>query len=248
MAIHKIHAVPRDLPHARLYLDDIEEISGILLEVVAEALADSGRRRESNLGSPAQSQAGKAATEAVTARDLNVSYTIGDTRMDSVADLQTYGGSTSNFKIRVGSWGNNVSFYFSLRPTIELYSLDEERQWSTYGKIKSIFDRRQLRTKNAIAGLPGWLKWSAWILFSTIPTAITLTSMGKSIELYVLTGWLIVLALFAFLLWRRSRVFLVRSHERSKMASEKRRSYARDIIFIAIGAVISQLVSRLFHK
>lgn len=63
MAIHKIHVLPRDLPHARLYLDDIEEISRILLGAAADARAKSVRKFEADMGSVAQSPEGKAATE-----------------------------------------------------------------------------------------------------------------------------------------------------------------------------------------
>jgi hypothetical protein len=188
MAIHKIHAVPDDLPHARLYLDDIEEISRILLEAAAAAQAESARRFEKDLGSDTQSLAGKAAAEAISKRDLHVNYTIGDSRMDSISDLQTYGGSTANFRIQVGTWGNGIRFYFWSKPTIELHSLDDKSQWSTYGKIKSVFERRQLRTKNAIEALPGWLRWAVWLSLMFVPTVIALTGITKPRSLYLIIG------------------------------------------------------------
>lgn len=45
MAITKIIEVPSDLPHARVYLDDIEEIRRILYEALREEREQSDIRR-----------------------------------------------------------------------------------------------------------------------------------------------------------------------------------------------------------
>jgi hypothetical protein len=141
MAIRTIREIPSKLPHAHLYLDDIEEVSTILL-AAAPASADQKEQPR-------------------------IIYTIGDTELDSIADLQTRGGNTTN--LRIGRWGFGLTFRFYAQPEVELYGLGTDQAWATYGKIKSIFDRRQLRIKNAIGSLPRWLKWVLWTALFMIP-------------------------------------------------------------------------------
>ena len=76
MSIRTIHELPSELPHAHLYLEDIEEISKILLE----AYAPYFRERE---------------------KEAKIVYTVGDPRMDSIGDLETHGGTTADLSIGV---------------------------------------------------------------------------------------------------------------------------------------------------
>jgi hypothetical protein len=169
MAIRTIPTVPSELPHARLYLDDIEEISSILLKAAALDLAKWGR-------------------------EARISYAIGDTKMDSIRDLETLGGGTTKFDINVGPWGPSVSFRFYSNPQVLLQSLDAEQAWATYGVVKSIFDRRQLTVKNAVDSLPLWLKLSLWALFVVSPSFIFHAIHGR----YFLIGYGVLLATLSY--------------------------------------------------
>jgi hypothetical protein len=231
MAIHRIRRIPDELPHARLYLDDIEEISKILLE--SHAAAEIGKKAK-------------------------IVYSVGDVQMDSIDDLQTYGGSVANFEIKL-ILGTARATSIKLRsrfvkPRVELYYLDEEKRWAPYGEIKSIFDRRQLRAKNAIETLPAWLKWLLYALvFVAFPQVIFRLKPGdRLVERLILISSLGISALYAFVVLQPSRAFFVRSHERSRMSSEATKANLRAIAFLVLGAVIggaiSQLISRLFHK
>ena len=72
MSIRTIHELPSELPHAHLYLDDIEKISKILLKAYAPCF----RERE---------------------KEAKIVYTVGDPRMDSIGDLETHGGTPRTF-------------------------------------------------------------------------------------------------------------------------------------------------------
>ncbi len=220
MALERIHKLPSELPHARLYLDDIEEVSKTLLEAYAAPLAE--RHQEAK-----------------------VTYTVGDLRMDSIDDLQTRGGSTTELRIALGDFYADVDFRSILNPQIGLYALDEQARWAVYAKIKSIFDKRQLRIKNAILSLPEKLKFALYGMVSVLPYLVFLTQRFPR-GLWILFGWMIFVALLGFTLYRPSRVFFVRSHESSKVSSAARRGYVRDLIFLVLGAVVVKLTEQLF--
>jgi len=82
MVIQKTHKIrgkiPDTLPHAHLYLEDVQEITNILLEATAPVIT---RFRE----------------------ETKVVYRAGDWEMDSIDDLRTLGGSATDFQISVGS-------------------------------------------------------------------------------------------------------------------------------------------------
>ena len=225
MSIRTIHELPSELPHAHLYLDDIEKISKILLKAYAPCFRE--RKKEAK-----------------------IVYTVGDPRMDSIGDLETHGGTTADLSIGVDRF-TRVAFRSGLDPQIHLYSLDEQQCWALYAKIKSIFDRRQLRTKNTLFGLPGWLKVSFWLL-----APVGILSFGLSIlrasnpglwpSLGYWVGYVLLLSPLIFETLRPSRVSFVRSYESSKASRSARKSYIRDLVFLVLGALVGQLIRRLF--
>ncbi len=220
MAIQRIHELPRELPHARLFLDDIEEISMILLNAYTPAPPEE---RE----------------------EAKITYTIGDSRMDSIADLQTLGGSTTKLRISVGDHLRAVEFRGFWNPEIALYSLDEQKRWAVYAKIKSIFDRRRLSMKNAITSLPGWLKALPWASVLLAPYLVWLVPRATLFVLWFLIGYIVLAVALGFVKYRPSRVFLVRSHERSKVSSAAWKVNVRDFVFIVIGGVVTAVVTEI---
>jgi|HubBroStandDraft_4_1064222.scaffolds.fasta_scaffold972667_1 hypothetical protein len=69
--------VPTELPHARLYLDDVQELSLILLDAY------------------------KTKPDDAPAQQPTITYARGNLRMDSIQDLRERGGSTSDLTIKV---------------------------------------------------------------------------------------------------------------------------------------------------
>lgn len=93
-----VQEVPRDLPHARLYLDDIETVTRILTEEVSQVATAQGRDRQTDTPTD----------EGVLADpEVRVLYRIGQEEMDSIDDLLTQGGSVADFEVRIsgaGTW------------------------------------------------------------------------------------------------------------------------------------------------
>jgi hypothetical protein len=219
MAIRTVRHIPDELPHARLYLDDIEEISAILRDAFAPTATKLGI-------------------------ESKVIYKIGDIRMDSIDDLQTRGGSTKELEVSTGGLGPSVRFGSFLNPEVQLHIVDDEEAWAIYGKIRSIFEPRQLRVKNAIAALPEWLKWFVWPF---LPFSLVLTPYSHR-EVYFIVGYVLVTAIIGYVSVRPSRVVLVRYHERRKKASEERAAQIEKLIFLLVGAVIGAAVNYFFRR
>jgi hypothetical protein len=104
----QLREFPTHLPHARLYLDDIESI----VQIVAGGIQPPSD--SSAVGPP-----------------LKVIYRIRREEMDSVADLLDRGGSTSKLEIGIstdpGAGYSNVSLEFdgSDAPTLRIYGVKE---------------------------------------------------------------------------------------------------------------------------
>src|ERR1700690_610014 len=115
MGITRIVKVPYELPHAHLYLDDVEQICGILRDALRTATPDS---------------------------PTVLTFSTKDLQMDSIEDLEEHGRSATNFTIKVsrsavGVFGDcSIELHSLSGPTIYLYSLDSEAAWSTYSKVK----------------------------------------------------------------------------------------------------------------
>jgi len=166
--------------------------------------------------------------------------------MDSIEDLQQRGGSAKEFtiEIMVGYSTSEVSFNSFLNPRISLYTLSESEGWATYGKLKAIFNARRYIIKNAIVDLPGWLKSSLYLLtaFGIYPLLGYTHARSFVYVACVVLAYMVFLGTIAFVMYRPSRVSFVRSHDRSKQASEVRRGYLRDVFMIVVGGVVGKLI------
>jgi hypothetical protein len=220
MAITKVRTVPSELPHAHLYLDDIEEICAILTDAFDSSWNDS-------------------------AQIVTAFYANQETQFDSIADLQEYGGSSSYFTIEVGSYDRLIIHGF-LPPELNLYSLDDQKRWLAHSKIKAVFEVRQYAVKNALSQAPGWLRVTLFALFA-VGTPLLLVAIH--VRHYVFVAYITVLFAFmfcaAFMVFCQSRVSFVRFHERSRVASESRKAWVKAISLIVAGAVIGKIIERL---
>jgi len=223
MATVKIRTHPNELPHAHLYLDDLEEISNILIS--AYKGAEGGE-------------------------NLEVHYNLGDTKMTTISDLEAHGGRTTKMRIELVNaadrWGfdrADINFNGFLNPRIQLSSRDDGHFWSAYSAIKAVFDARRYVLKTAITDLPSRVKTLAYLVFFILLPLVVLPLLDK----YNVRGtgifWAVFIAfavLLGFTLFRPSRVSFVRSRDRWKATSESRARLSRDIILLLIGTAIGK--------
>lgn len=245
MALKQIREIPHTLPIAHLYLDDVADITEILLQARRETL-----ERQDAYYFPDSSEEDR--TERLRKREPKVKYIFGSKKQmsaDSIDDLKFVGGSRTSFEIEVDSSGVEMSWF--AEPRISLAGLDFiENRRAVYQQIQSIFANRGLGLTNALRTIPEWLR----VFFSTPLWALLIlafvdyahVSRNSAIALIGFT-----FGLWALLLWiyvRPSRVFFAEFHEKSKLSSASRRQHFRDFVFALLGGAITFVVEILVKK
>jgi len=228
--------IPDTLPHAHLYLEDVQEITNILLEATAAVLT---KFRE----------------------EAKVVYRAGDLQMDSIDDLRALGGSATDFQVSVGSRSlyNSVQLRRHLEPQIRLYSMGQQECLTVHAKLEAIFDHRRLTIKNAIFHgprwnaifrLPGWLKWLAYVVILVFPTLFSrvvahIHSLSRVVRIgptFFVSYWIFV-ALLAFIYFWPSRVSLVHS---SSTSAARRKAFVAIMLLVTVAVVAGAI--RLFFR
>ena len=232
MAIKRIRDLPNELPHALIYLDDVDEIRNLLTEAYANAV--EARRKE---------------MKSDRKTEIKVVYEVDDLKMDSVEDLIEYGSSAKNFKLEVISDDSTHAEFVMhsfFEPRLRLsWPLQDDVRWAVYGQVKAILERRQLRFKNAILDWPEWLKISSYLLTTIVFGYVPLATHGL-VRVCLFVVWAMLLTMILYVAFRPSRVFFVRSHERSKLSATARQGYIKAIALLFIGGVVGKLIDLLF--
>ena len=231
MVIQKIHKIrdriPDTLPHAHLYLEDVQQITNILLEATAPVLTKFHEKAK-------------------------VVYRVGDLQTDSIDDLRTLGGGATDFQVSVGSRSlyNSVQLRGHLEPQIRLYSMGQQECWAVHGKLEAIFDHRRLTIKNAIFGgpwwnaifrLPGWLKWIAYVailLFPGLLSAVVghVRPLARVVHIgptFFVSYWIFV-ALLGFIYFWPSRISFVHS---SSTSAARRKAVVAIMLLVTVATV-----------
>jgi hypothetical protein len=127
LAVQYIREIPDELPPARLFLDDIEELT---------LLANEIRGRKTYPLPP-------------------LKYVVNDKiQCDCIEDLRTLGTQASRFSIEGGVFSFTVArFRTSWRASPE----DDNAQLATYGRILRIIQARELKWKTALRNVPFWI-------------------------------------------------------------------------------------------
>ncbi len=106
-----------------------------------------------------------------------------------------------------------------------------------------------MAVKNFINLLPGSVKYGATAFLYVLPT-VDFLFRGTSLHVFfVVQG-------FTFLIWlscvvaaiRPSRVYLVRSHERSRDTSESRRKYLIGAVTFALGVLFTKILDHFLGR
>lgn len=135
-----IRRVPSDLPHVKLYIDDLVEIESIVKKVLSEQKNTSWEGFE---------------------------YEIDDKiRLTTHEELAEHRGSSSNFKlIAIYSIYSQVQrtevlrFYSLLEPRLSVYWGSNEDHWATYAQVAQVLEPRKLRLKNLLEAVPWEMGW-----------------------------------------------------------------------------------------
>jgi hypothetical protein len=215
-----IRQFQRDLPYARLYLDDVEEIVSIYRSAFAAVLPDQ-------------------TCEFYFEIEDNV-------RLDNFEDLKQHGGHVSEFKIWMTySYVLTASYTRSDQkeiirisygqPQLDYPLVMEESRWELRAKLLSIFEPRRDRWKIFANSVPVWAAWPIQLV-----VVILAELLHKTPRAVIAVGALDI-AFFSLLLAglaRRSRVYL---YYRRADQQERQRN-RQQIQIAAVISIVSALV------
>src|ERR1019366_3437315 len=175
----QITSVPYRLPHARLFVDDLEAIEEVLSQAMkkvaterAEAAfsaAHTGKKTALVTIDQLVAAQNLEGPKTIVPAQIKITYKTNNIEMDSVDDLLEQGGSVTDLALRVGLVGSysavSVEFGgFDSRPSISLGTLRQEDQWVVYGKVQNILLNRRLILKPFIDDLPTSVKVGTWVV------------------------------------------------------------------------------------
>jgi hypothetical protein len=229
----QVQTVPRELPHARLYVDDIETVTKIFSEEMLKAEMDRVWRRD-----------------ASAAPEIKVAYQIGHVEMDSIDDLIAQGGSAAELDVKVFEtterWSEcSVRFNWLSSPRLDMSGIGEaNKQWEIYARIRAVFEKRRMVVKNLIEDVPTSVKIGVWAFAVVVAPALALLFRGRYYDVFEGIWWVFTAAFLVVIvtMFRPSRVYFVRSHERSRASAEVRRGYWRSGLTFLLGAGVTKLL------
>jgi hypothetical protein len=222
---------PSELPPARLYLDDIQEV----MEIFREA----SKYR--------QSEPRKDDQETVRFETKNETC-------DTIEDLKQIGGSTNHFlltmnkrfgyglTLRASSWGCSWS----------TQGLTDEGEWYAYAKFASLFKARKVWWKALMHAIPTW----TYLLVALVPYVLThvlpMSFMNRPVSLsqllFVIPLSIAILAIQWMALTRSTVVVFRPISERSVFNRETALKTVPTVAATLLGILGTLLVTYLKHK
>src|SRR5580704_16457247 len=116
MATKQIRKVPSKLPAARLFLDDVDEITSIIAQLPGY---------------------GDKKVDAST-----IKYKLDDRICDTIEDLKKIGGKTRKFEIDFERGNLSIAGYGSSFRSYASEEASREEAWKAYSQIRAIFEHR----------------------------------------------------------------------------------------------------------
>src|ERR1035437_3534387 len=215
-----IRSIPRELPHASIYLDDLFEIEQILSERFSKL---------PNLP------------------EFSFQYEVeGSLRMTTHQDLIDHGGSCTSFRLGIVSVESSYSencvlrFYGRLRPTFDVPYVLKEEGWAIWGKVEQIFRTRAGKLKALATSLPQDFIYGAYVALCIIGFIAGL--QFRSYHGFIgLIGLALICVSVQILVSARNwnnKIFLHYRREREKSREAVRREWFGKLAVLVLGAVL----------
>jgi hypothetical protein len=233
------------LPNVRLYVDDLEAIVAILGEALEGSIRSQAEEREPLV----RGSRPKVVEADVRVIPIQAIYRIGDIEMDSIDDLLDQGGSIKDLSVTVFSTVSSrtcgIEFRHFVSPILEdlVQVGDENKQWQVYAQVLDVCNRRRMVLKDLVEDLPSWLNNGVYALIGVLAVASYETKgLARTILGIVGAIWVSLMVISSFVESRPSRVYLVRSHEKDKVAKETRKKYLEHAITFLLGGAATEII------
>jgi hypothetical protein len=220
-----IRAIPRQLPHASIYLDDLFEIEDLFL---AQAAARP------------------------TPISIAFEYVLdGSIKITTREELIEHGGSCSEFSLRLRSEETYVNtsvinIIGMAHIQFEIPYFLSDQAWEIFGKVEQIFKTRRDRMKAFADALPNKaaLLPLAWVLVLVVVSLLLHRSLPPSLYW---GGALLLFSPFLFDaigIWKKNLIYLrfIRMDQKARSAAWKDR--AEKLVWLLIGLAVGLLFDR----
>jgi hypothetical protein len=244
----QVQEVPQELPSAQLYLEDIETITDILIDEVRQAF--EARLNELRTESTRE--------DSLPQLQATIFYRTGGDEMDTVDDLVAQGRSVTDLEIEVNGRCDQLIFHDTWwlriakegQPYLSHYaSYDDDVVWSVHGKVRAIFDKRRMVLKNFghdVSLPPTWITTASALL-----GVVLLGSRRPGLQILGAAIFALPISFGAIVYMLNStpnRVFLVRSHVKSRDRAESRRKYIINAAIFVLGVLVKTVLDYLTKR
>jgi len=220
-----IREIPRQLPHASIYLDDLFEIEDLFL-----------------------AQAAARPTPISIAFEYLLDESI---KITTREELIEHGGSCSEFSLSLKSElpGANtclISIIGMAHTQLEIPHFLKDQAWEIFGKVEQIFKTRRDRMKafaNALPGKAAFLPY-AWVLILVVVSRLLHQTFSPSLYW---GGALLLISPYLFGaigIWKKNLIYLrfIRMDQKARRAAWKDR--VEKLVWLLIGLAAGLLFNR----
>lgn len=221
-----IRAIPRQLPHASIYLDDLFEIEDIFAS---------------------------HAKSLPTPVPIGFEYILDESiKITTREELIEHGGSCNEFSLRLKSEKPNVdtsviSIIGMAHVQFEIPYFLSDRAWEIFGKVEQVFKTRKDRIKAYAQALPGkaWVLPYAWMLIFVLLSILLHKSLPPLLYWGGVLLFLAPLLLGAVGIWKKNLIYLrfIRMDQKARQAAWKDR--AQKLAWLLIGLALGLFFDRL---
>ena len=224
MTTTTIRKVPRSLPHARIYLDDLFEIENLLRDEFSKRY-----------------DAASISFEYVV--DNSISMTTHD-------ELVEHGGYATHFSLSASAGSRFLgsallNFDGNSAPFFSLPYDSRESEWALYGKVNEIFHARRDWLKNFYESVPGWLIFGLWAVMFVVGSLIQIIvpkdpGIRPLLEPYLalMVIPLVFIGLALVVLFRKNRIYLRLARQDQKARAAARRERIGKLLWLLAGSII----------
>jgi hypothetical protein len=237
--------VPKSLPPARLYLDDIEEIAGILRESLASiesSQSESARQKRSTR--------------------VKTKVQVDDRSSELVKDFERLRKRAHRLELRVSTeelllhdnWINRAYAEFEVSPystSWRTWGISREKEWDIHSKLATVFAEKKVWWKEVAHKVPVWLVVLVGILggsLSQLGGGLTIHQLVALRAIGIIVGVLLILWLTFFALTYRHSMVILRYSADQQATREERRS---NLLLVILGSVLTLIgeyvLKRFFH-
>jgi hypothetical protein len=222
-----VRKLPSNLPDARIYLDDLQEVEQIFRD---------------------------ASPTSDLTFEYEVAGDDGADRFTSIRDLEEHGGRSSQFKLLLTSSGsphrgslNVLHFYKSTSPSLYYPSDEREQCWLIYGKVEQVFKARQYALRTFVESIPVGVFYVASLCMTIIGTVYFLfhPRTGGAIQGAFIALALGIIGFHLYATNKKSRIVFRYAKANLAEAKKERNRLYRDIALLLLGALLATLLNTL---